>query len=439
MNAQGEVIKKCSGRQPLCEKRWLMVFMCSLNTFVAYCDRVNISVAVLAMRVEMGWTTLEQTRVLGSFFWGYAVSQLLGTHFALRYGGKAVLLAVTFTWSILTIATPFLARTGPLFGLVVARVLLGLAEGCCFPTIFHILGGWVRGQERARSVALAISGGHVGTVTAFVVSPLLMEHMEWGSVFYLFGVLGLLWCLLWNFLAEDPPPEGEEHDTRTPQGLQWSGVLTVLRSRSCQAIFVAHSAWTFGFFIAVAWVPTYFHSLGIGSTSLGAAALPYLLQAIIGNIAGLFSDWLIVKGVPRLTVRRMMSTAAFTNSVVCMLSLGLIPHLSGLQKVSLLVIGVGGGGFVLPGFEANKLDVVQPHLVGTVQGISNTFACLVGAVGVPVAGHLRDSLGNFDAVFLAIACVHAVGGIVYVLMSGDGQPPSRRDSEYTDTAPDGGA
>ena len=37
------------------------------------------------------------------------------------------------------------------------------------------------------------------------VSSWLCETVGWPSVFYLFGVLGLLWFLVWSFLVYDGP------------------------------------------------------------------------------------------------------------------------------------------------------------------------------------------------------------------------------------------
>eukprot|EP01062_Namystynia_karyoxenos_P028464 TRINITY_DN21574_c0_g1_i1.p1 TRINITY_DN21574_c0_g1~~TRINITY_DN21574_c0_g1_i1.p1 ORF type:complete len:460 (+),score=147.06 TRINITY_DN21574_c0_g1_i1:77-1456(+) len=408
-------------------RRWAMVVLCALNTFVAYCDRVNVSVAVLGMRQELQWDIAAQGRVLGAFFWGYAPSQLVGSHLALRFGGKAVLLGITLVWSCLTIMTPHLARLGTVEVIVACRFVLGLTEGCVFPTVFHFLAGWVEGQERSRSVALAASGGMFGTVFAFLVSPLLMKHCGWHAVFYSFGCLGMAWCLAWWKYAEDPQPSPcsaavlpGHTDAEPPQGLRARSILSVLRTRSCLAIFVAHSAWTFCFFIVVAWLPTYLDALGLRSDSLAVAACPYALQAVVANVAGQMADAQIVAGRDRVTVRRIFTLAGMVPAILSFVLLALVP-VSGYTAICVLVVAMGGGGFVFGGYEAYKLDVVPPQLAGTLQGMSSMIACFAGAVGVPLAGAVRTNLGSWSGAFLMMALVNAAGALGFVLLTVDAQ------------------
>jgi len=53
--------------------RYTVVSMCFLAVFVCYLDRVNMSVAVVAMKEEFGWSDTTKGLVLSSFFLGYLV------------------------------------------------------------------------------------------------------------------------------------------------------------------------------------------------------------------------------------------------------------------------------------------------------------------------------------------------------------------------------
>jgi ACS family sodium-dependent inorganic phosphate cotransporter len=50
--------------------------LCFLAAFVCYIDRVNISVAVLAIQDEFGWTETTKGLVLSAFFVGYMLFQV---------------------------------------------------------------------------------------------------------------------------------------------------------------------------------------------------------------------------------------------------------------------------------------------------------------------------------------------------------------------------
>ena len=79
---------------------------------------------------ERGW-------ILSSFFYGYIVSQVIGAILARLYGGHVVLGTAGGLWSVATFIVPFLA--GNVSALLCGRIMLGLAEGVSFPTVYHLL------------------------------------------------------------------------------------------------------------------------------------------------------------------------------------------------------------------------------------------------------------------------------------------------------------
>src|SRR5258708_19810880 len=81
--------------------------MCFLAIFIAYTDRVNISVAVVAMREQFGWTQTVKGLVLSAFFVGYMLFMVPSGWLATRYGGKRVLAASVAWWSAFTMLTPW--------------------------------------------------------------------------------------------------------------------------------------------------------------------------------------------------------------------------------------------------------------------------------------------------------------------------------------------
>ncbi len=60
------------------------------------------------------------------------------------------------------------------------------------------------------SLVSFISGSYVGTVIALPMSGLLAEYVGWEWIFYVFGLVGLLWCLAWWWIVRDSP-EDDRH------------------------------------------------------------------------------------------------------------------------------------------------------------------------------------------------------------------------------------
>ena len=64
---------------------------------------------------------------MGSFFYGYIVTQIPGGWLATKYGGKRVFLVGISATAILTLLTPVLTKAGTGY-LITTRILEGLFE-----------------------------------------------------------------------------------------------------------------------------------------------------------------------------------------------------------------------------------------------------------------------------------------------------------------------
>lgn len=205
---------------------------------VCYGDRTNISLAILPMAEERGYTESTTGFILSSFFIGCtqrpapstpplcmgaaaeeaedvqllcrclaridACTQVLGGWASKTYGGKPVLGCGVFFWSLATALTPIAARTS-LPVLIAVRIGMGVAEGISLPTMHQLTACWIPPHERSRFVAFVTSGQYVGTVGAMLCSPMVAE--SWPSIFYLFASIGFAWCLAWYLLASSTPEQ----------------------------------------------------------------------------------------------------------------------------------------------------------------------------------------------------------------------------------------
>lgn len=109
-------------------------------------------------------------------------------------------------WSLATVLTPIAAQSS-LPVLLGMRALMGIGEGVAMPAMNNMLSRWVPAGERSRSLALVYSGMYTGSMLGLGVSPGLITHYGWPSVFYIFGGLGVLWWAFWTFRAHSTPAE----------------------------------------------------------------------------------------------------------------------------------------------------------------------------------------------------------------------------------------
>jgi len=396
-------------------RRYTMVLLCACATFICYIDRVNISVAVIPMAEQFGWTDSQRGLVLSSFFVGYLVTQIVGGWLAARWGGKVVLGFGVLWWSLFTLLTPLSALTS-FPALIAARVAMGLGEGVAFPATYNLLGRWVPLAERSRAAALNLSAVYLGTLFAVIVTPFVIVAWGWPAVFYLFGLAGFAWFAIWWPLAANRPAEpvdpqlavteGQAPDTAIP----WRRILS---SISIWAIFVAHFCNNWGLYVLMSWLPSYFASaLGVDLKSVWIyVAPPYIAGFLGGNLAGWIADRMIAAGHSVTSTRKALQTVGFLGPA---LMLGVLANTGdAVQAVLLLTIATGLASFTLAAAGCNHLDVSPTH-AGILFGLSNTGATVPGIIGVALTGFLVEMTGGYAAAFYVTAGVYLFGLAFYL-------------------------
>ncbi len=403
-------------------RRHIIVGLFFLSTVICYVDRVNVSIAIIPMARDLGYSAAAQGLILSAFFWGYIVSQLGGGWIADRYGGKAVLGFGVGCWSLATLLTPLgAAFSFPM--LLGARVLLGVGEGVNFPAIHSLAAQWSPARERARALALNYTGIFLGTIAALLTSPPLILRYGWPAVFYLGGALGVLWLIAWQLIAADGPESATGISAgelelilagRPPMGrptsVPWAAIM---REKAVWAIVLAHVCNNWGFYILLLWLPTYLHrALKVPVERVGEYSLiPWVATFFVGNLAGWLSDWMQTRGMPVTTVRKLIQAAGFSLGAIPLLFLPAITHLG--PALALVTVSACCGAMSLAAFGVNHLDI-GPRYAGILMGISNTAATVPGIIGVAATGFILDFTGSFAAIFYITAGVYAVGLVGYL-------------------------
>ena len=146
---------------------WLtLTFLAAVAIFVCYADRSNISTAIIPMAKDFGWDKIQSGGVLSAFFYGYAMTQLVGGRLADSFGGKRVLALGVIGWSLATFVTPWAAAAGAV-PLVAARVLLGAGEGVAFPAVHSLISRHVPKDRQSTAVAAVTAASYGGAAFAF--------------------------------------------------------------------------------------------------------------------------------------------------------------------------------------------------------------------------------------------------------------------------------
>lgn len=387
---------------------YVVVPLLCAAVFISYIDRTNISVGAIAMQAQFGWDETQKGLVLSAFFVGYLVMMIGSSALANRYGGKIVLGLAVVWWSVFTILTPPAALTS-LSVLVIARIALGLGEAAVFPASINMIGRWVPPLRRSQAVSLFSSSLYIGTMFALPVTGQLVKTYGWPMPFYLFGMVGLVWAVIW-FTSVRGGYGVEPPAAKTPEAIPWGRLL---RLPSLWAIVVAHFSSNWSLYVLLAWLPSYFkRTFGVTLANAGLlSAAPWLAAFVMANVAGHVADRLLQAGRSASFVRKLMQTIALGGSGVFLL---LLPSAASLHEGLWLMCGAtGSAAFCMAGFAPNCFDIA-PRQAEVIWGISNTVATLPGIVGIYATGWLVDRTGSFGAPFYLTAGIALLGAVVYL-------------------------
>ncbi|KAF8063765.1 PHT4 [Scenedesmus sp. PABB004] len=457
---------------------WLtLVLVAAAGVVICYADRSNMSTAILPMAEAFNWDKAFEGVVLSAFFAGYAATQVLGGSLADRYGGKLVLTAGVFLWSVFTVATPAAAAAGTP-ALLAARVLLGVGEGVAFPSIHSIIARNVPPSKRSTAVGVVTAASYAGTALAFGISPLLISRLGWQWVFYLFGASALLWLPVWlplNVQRELAPPGGAGAGAgAAPAGGSGSGGAAACGGAADADAPPAPAGAGGGgeeegqpllarasFEIVPGAAAAAASAAAAGAPPRGPRAAPgtgfaalmrrrevwaicacqyaqsYGMYGLLTWLPTFFSDYYHVEvgdlgGYTLLpyVVQGLVGLGAGALADSLLATRGW-----GVRRVraasAFITLGLGLSALSLGAVSVNHLDIAPRH-AGMVFGAGNTAATLAGLVSVPLTGLLLERTGSWALVFGIIGAHFVAGSAAWAAWVGDTPLPE-------DGPDDGGA
>lgn len=420
--------------------RYRILFVTVFAFVVCNMDKVNISVAIIPMARDFGWTSTQAGFIQSAFFYGFAASQLPGGYLSTKLGGAKVLPIGMFILSAATMAIPIVGVDEK--SIFFLRVLVGLGEGVVPSAATDIIARSVSVSERSRAVGFVFSGFNIGSVLGLGVAPLLIEATNWRMVFALFGTCGLAWSTWALKMYGNGGMVEESYRDDGVTGMTGKRVFTVdakaiargetpkedppvpwgefTSNSSVRALMYVHFCQNWGFYVLLAWLPTYFtDELGVTLTNASLLTLlPPLANVAMATIAGPTADRLIQSGMKVTRVRKTMQTVAFMGPALAMMSVTIIDQ--PVATVGLLTLGISLGAFSYAGLYSNHQDL-SPKYASILLGMTNTCGALPGVIGVPLTGYLIKETENWELSMFAPSIFFYVTGILLFTKFGSGE------------------
>ncbi|XP_064630117.1 sialin-like isoform X2 [Lineus longissimus] len=390
------------------------------------------------------WDKTSQGILLGSFFWGYLITQLPGGILATKFGAKRTIGLFMLAASIATLLMPIGAKTHHIF-LLVLRIICGLGSGVYFPA-FHLLwASWAPPAERSNLLGFTYSGAQIGNIITLPLAGFLCKYGfdgGWPSIFYVLGTASTIWCILWLCLVSDSPMEHPriseiekkyivtslkgQMDTHRSEKLDVP-VKAILTSMPVWAIVVANICSDWGAYTFLTQIPSYMNDVLKFDIAVNGmlSAVPYIGFFLVVVICGPISDLLKKHHLMYTTnARKLFNSIASFMPAILIIVVGFIDCTNASLAVAMLSIGVACCGAFFSGYVINPVDI-GPRYSGIIFGISNTLASATGFAAPYMVGVLTGdkSRESWQIVFYITAAIFAAGAIFFIIFaSGDVQP-----------------
>lgn len=307
---------------------------------------------------------------------------------------------IMLTGATIAMASLYLASTASTLALA-AICFLGFALGLAMygPVVVNGLLIKLYSGREARALAIAAMGISVATVLLPPLVGVLLFHFEWRAALAMLAMgTGLL---LWLIIVLGIPARAGLAETAT--------VTTNDKSH----LYSNRSFWLVGFCVALALnvsivlaisYPQHFTNLGFSVAQAG-------LFISVAGVAGLCG-----KGVLAVfadVVSRHAKAVAF--GLITGQALGLVLLLFADSATSIVVVmcitGFCGGAFI-PMHPYLNSRYFSADIIGQVNGAQMPLFVPFGLIGAPLAGYFYDLQGHYQTVFLGLALVLIVAGIL---------------------------
>ena len=409
--------------------RWVVLFLISLMYLLTYMDRSNISVAAPAITKEFGLSKTAMGLVFSAFLWAYAIGQIPGGWLGDRFGPRRVLLAIIPFWSLTVIVT---GLTTGVMSLTVTRFVLGLSEAGAFPIATRAMQLWFPKSERGLVHGVTHSFSRFAVATTPFVAVSIMVAFGWRAIFYIFGVVGIVWSAAFFAFYRNRPEEHNgvnQAELAHIRGRDQSGLINVsmdpkLRpavpwkiifgSPNMWYIACAYGCFFYGTYFFLTWFPTYLLEYRhLSLKSLGVVASLPLLVGMVGDVAGGSLTDRVYKKTGKLKfARRIVAAPCMLISAAC-----LIPAATTRSAVTAILCLTASLFFlemVIGPAWAVPMDVGGEYS-GTVTGVMNMAGALAGSLSPVIFGFFAQR-GFWIAPFLVTAGMLVTGALVWMFL-----------------------
>ncbi|XP_030754150.1 putative inorganic phosphate cotransporter [Sitophilus oryzae] len=426
--------------------RYVQMVIIAFSTGVMLSTKGMFSVLIVAMikngsstNPDVPYYTWNNTNVIiSAILWGGLPFQLLAGYLGKEHGPKWLIVGTQLINSIAFFIIPFAAQILGSTGVILCRLVQGVAQGAYSPLQVCVGGIWTPPEERAR---LSFIGSCSATLTIMVSSIVAgvvsKSSLGWPWGFYSFGALNLAYAIFYMIFGHQSP---ETHPSISPEEKMYIQVsLSQQPGKNIptpwRKIFLSTPVWA----IVIAQIGiNFFLTLFSSDKSLFLdkimkydiqsngviGSIPTLCACVSGVGIAYMSDYSVQSG--RFSVinsRRIFHLMGSITISILLIVLTYIPsEYRAWAIVDLCFIDIFIIFTLVAGSYINIYDV-SPLFSGIIHGISNTLADAIGilaplTVQWCVTGD-QENVEQWRTAFGIASTITIVSGITFAIFATD--------------------
>ena len=460
---QGDVLRTRAKRLGTQSSRVVLALVCTLS-MITYLDRVCFGMAAPSLAKDLNLNSVAELKwAFTGFAIAYAIFEVPTGWLGDRLGPRSMLIRIVVWWSACTTLTGLVGiqvggwTLGGLGTLIVLRFLFGAGEAGAYPNITRVLYNWFPAHRWEFAQGLVwmsgrLAGGATPLIWAVLVggtggsSPLL----SWRGAFVLFGLIGLVWCVLFAALFRNHPDKANSaKETESPEvplspgteiighaSVPWRALFT---NRSVLALCAMYSLINYGWAFNITYLPSYLDQrFGIADSDLLGAVYkgaPLWVGAVGCLTGGLIVGFFSRKLGSRSNGRRAVGILAMLVCMFCWLGACVAPNIHvfcfcvslaafcidcTLGAIWATCQDLGREHTAVTAACMNTIGTMGAALAGWATGtiIQQTVARRAAEQSVPLSKTLEQAalLDGYQFVFLTYAAVYAIAAAIWLFI-----------------------
>lgn len=381
---------------------WLLVALLCVVGCLNYLDRMMLVTMRSSILDEIPMTDAQFGLLTSVFLWVYGFASPIAGYIADRFNRSYVIIGSLVVWSLVTWATGYATTFEQLFA---ARAFMGISEAFYIPAAMALIMDWHSDKTKSTAVGIHVAGVTVGQSLGFLGAWIAETH-TWHYAFYIFGGIGVAYAFILLLLLRDrkdePMISSPNSAVATEKSINFKMALSSLfRNPSFILVVIIWGLAGAISWMINGWLPTYYQEkFSLSQTEAGIYSTAYFFPAVLVGVilGGAIADWW-----SKTNDRARMWLPAIGLLIA-------VPAVFAASFTPLLWATVGGFlvyALTRPFIDANMMPILgmiaDKRYLATGYGFLNLCSCIIGGIGIYVAGALRDAEINLDVIFQVAA------------------------------------